>query len=121
MFHVDQPKETFAKANIALTWAAVNFTEKNAVSKMIEMTGLSSRQLLIAFKKHTNKNPSDYIRLLRMSEAIRLLETTHKSIDEIGFQVGYDDQGTFYDLFRRMYSTTPGEYRKAYRAAKELQ
>jgi AraC family transcriptional regulator len=52
-----------------------------------------------------------YLNQFRVSKAQALLETTDKSIAEIGQEVGFCDQSYFGSVFRRLLNTTPREYR----------
>lgn len=50
---------------------------------------------------------------VRLREAIRLL-MTNKKIDDIIFDVGYQNKTHFYKLFKRKYHITPKEYKNMY-------
>jgi len=49
---------------------------------------------------------------LRMELAIRLLNTTNKSIKEIAFETGYQNEFYFYRQFKKHHKYSPGEIRK---------
>jgi YesN/AraC family two-component response regulator len=40
-----------------------------------------------------------------------LLKNTSKSVKEIAAKVGYNNEATFYKLFKKQYGITPAEYR----------
>ena len=50
--------------------------------------------------------------LSRLDTAQHLLQTTHKSIDEISQGVGYSDNAAFYRAFKLYTNMTPVQYRK---------
>ena len=55
-----------------------------------------------------------YIQNLRIEEAKRLLETTKKAVDEISYDVSYDDTSFFRRLFKRLTGLTPSQYRRMF-------
>ena len=63
----------------------------------------------------TGLSPLDYAQRLRVEDAKRRLERTEASIDEISWQVGYEDPAFFRRLFTRITSLTPGAYRRRFR------
>ncbi|MGL4663141.1 MAG: helix-turn-helix transcriptional regulator [Culicoidibacterales bacterium] len=54
----------------------------------------------------------DWIHLLRMHHAVRLLRTTNHTILDIAITVGYTNTRTFQRIFEQHFYTTPAQYRK---------
>lgn len=54
----------------------------------------------------------DYCTRVRLEHAREQLENTDKSIQEIAFGVGYNDEKYFSRIFKRATGATPGDYRK---------
>lgn len=54
----------------------------------------------------------EWIHLLRMQYAMRLLRTTSHTILDIAITVGYTNTRTFQRVFEQHYHTTPAQYRK---------
>ena len=48
----------------------------------------------------------------RMEKAAELLENTNLKVIEIANSVGYENQGKFGTVFKKMYGVTPLEYRR---------
>ena len=59
-----------------------------------------------------NTTVSNYIMLVRISAAARLLEQTGESVTEIANQVGYNNINTFIRAFTKVMQTSPLQYRK---------
>lgn len=55
---------------------------------------------------------SEYVQKLRLERAVRLLEETDAGIDDIIHEVGYNNKGYFYKLFKEQYGCTPAEWRR---------
>ena len=64
------------------------------------------------FKKYTHMSPIDYVRSIRLQNAINYLKNSEMSITEIAYAVGFNSASYFTKSFRQFYDMTPGEYRK---------
>ena len=53
-----------------------------------------------------------YIQKYRMDIAAKSLRTTKSSVAEIAAASGYENQGKFGSVFKKMYGLTPLEYRR---------
>ncbi|PZN30671.1 MAG: AraC family transcriptional regulator, partial [Proteobacteria bacterium] len=51
---------------------------------------------------------------LRIEEAKRLLEEGLRPVDQISFEIGYDDTSFFRRLFKRVVGLTPSSYRRMF-------
>lgn len=96
-------------------WLADNYSVANPIEEMTKRSGLTSRTLKRRFTKATGLAPIAYVQTLRIEESKRRLEGTGIAIDEISWQVGYEDPAFFRRLFKRMTGITPGDYRRKFR------
>jgi len=62
----------------------------------------------------TGLSPIKFVQRLRIEEAQRRLEQTSAPIDEISWEVGYEDAAAFRRLFKRIARVTPGAYRRKF-------
>ena len=92
-------------------WLQAHSSEALTVPDMANTAGLSERTFLRRFHKATGLNPSVYIQHLRVGKARELMELSKLSVDEIAWQVGYQDPGTFRRVFYKIMGLTPREYR----------
>ncbi len=65
------------------------------------------------FKKNIGQNLSEYINLRKLETAQKMLVETTKSIENIGYEVGFNHKSYFHRVFKRYYGVTPEEYRIA--------
>jgi len=100
---------------IAQEWLSDHFTVATPVDEMVRRSGLAERSFKRRFKKATGYSPITYVQHLRVEEAKRLLERTDASVDEISWNVGYEDPAFFRRLFKRITRITPGAYRRKFR------
>ena len=95
----------------ALLYVAENFdtvTERDAAIHC----GLSYNHFSTSFKKTVGRSFNDYITLLRISEAEKLLLSTEKSITEIALSCGFSSTSHFISRFKTQKGITPGQLRK---------
>lgn len=104
-------------ANIlgAQEWLRGHFSVAAPVEEMVKRSGLAERTFKRRFTKATGYSPIAYVQHLRVEEAKRRLERTDAPIDEIGWNVGYEDPAFFRRLFKRITCITPGTYRRKFR------
>ena len=81
------------------------------LESMADAAGLSVRSLVRRFKVATGYAPLGYLQRVRIEAAKRKLEREKASVDEIRYQVGYEDGSSFRRLFKRHTGLTPKEYR----------
>ncbi|MGE5357179.1 MAG: ATP-binding protein [Deltaproteobacteria bacterium] len=55
---------------------------------------------------------SHFINQFRVDKAAKLLLSTRKTVSEIAFEVGFHDANYFSRIFTKIYSVSPGDYRK---------
>lgn len=63
------------------------------------------------FKEQTGKGFMNYVNLLRLSEAKRLLEITGLCLNDVAQKVGYSNSAVLIRNFKKYEGITPGEYR----------
>lgn len=91
-----------------------HFEETIRVDDLAERLALSRRTLERRFKKATTNTVTEYIQRVKVEAAKKSLETTRKNINEVMYDVGYNDTKSFRNLFRRITGLTPVEYRDKY-------
>jgi signal transduction histidine kinase/ligand-binding sensor domain-containing protein/DNA-binding response OmpR family regulator len=81
-----------------------------SVEYIAKELGLSRSQLQRRIKNHTRQNPSDYIRIIRLKYAKKLLETRKIPIAEIAYASGFSSLAYFSGSFREYYGMSPSAY-----------
>jgi transcriptional regulator GlxA family with amidase domain len=99
----------------AQDWLATHFSVANPLEEMIRRSGLTGRTFKRRFTSATGMSPIAYVQRLRIEDAKRRLERTEASVDEISWQVGYEDPAFFRRLFKRLTGLSPGIYRRRFR------
>ncbi|MGF7162622.1 transcriptional regulator GlxA family with amidase domain [Rhodoligotrophos appendicifer] len=106
--HGDQAIQT------AQDWLATHFSVANPLEEMVKQAGLKERTFKRRFTQATGMSPIAYVQRLRIEEAKRRLERTEVSVDEISWQVGYEEPAFFRRLFKRVTGLTAGSYRRRF-------
>ncbi|MBQ7725946.1 MAG: helix-turn-helix domain-containing protein [Clostridia bacterium] len=65
------------------------------------------------FKKYIGKKLSEYINMKKLEAAAKLLTESNKSVENIGYEAGFNHKSYFHRIFKRYYGVTPDEYRKS--------
>ena len=94
----------------------LNYAEELPLKTLAAMAGVSVSQLERRFAKLLNLSVGDYIQNLRLTAARELLETTDRTITDIGQSVGFYDHSHFSRIFRRWMGVAPDAYRRSHRS-----
>jgi transcriptional regulator GlxA family with amidase domain len=98
----------------SIDWIDANIAAPNPVMAMADVSGLTRRTFARRFRTATGKRPIEYVHALRIERARQLIESGASPIDDVGYQVGYEDPTFFRRLFRRAIGLTPAAYRRKY-------
>ncbi len=98
-------------------WLQGHYMIANPIEELAARATLSERSIERRFRKATGNTPLSYVQNLRISEARRRLERTDMPVEEIGFEVGYENTAFFRRVFKRMTRLTPGAYRRKFQMA----
>lgn len=96
-------------------WLARHYSVASPVEEMQRRAQLSETTFKRRFKKATGCSPLQYVQFLRVEKAKRLLEGSELPVDDVTWQVGYEDAAFFRRLFKRVTGMTPGNYRRKFR------
>ncbi|QDV62353.1 MULTISPECIES: helix-turn-helix domain-containing protein [Crateriforma] len=93
-----------------------NFNQPITLDELVQMSGMSRRSFIRTFEDAMGTSPINYLIQRRLREACHLLKSTHRSITDIAFDVGFSDSNYFSRQFRNMIGHSPREYRKPFKA-----
>lgn len=95
----------------AQEWMHKNFAKTFPLEDPARRVGMSVRNFVRRFKQATGDSPLMYLQKLRIAAAKRMLESNHRSMQEISTAVGYQDVAFFRSLFQRHTGVAPSVYR----------
>jgi len=96
--------------------ADARYFEPLGVDDLAAAAGLSRAHFSREFRRAFGDSPHGYLLTRRLERAAALLRTTDNSVAEICVAVGLASVGSFTTSFKRMFGSTPTEYRAAYPA-----
>lgn len=88
-----------------------------SLTAVAEKFSLSTTRLSVEFKENMHMTPSDYLTMLRMEHAKKLLKKTERSIKDICADAGYSDVSSFIRRFKQYSGITPLQYRQSAKEA----
>ena len=91
-----------------------NFEEKLGVEDLAKKFALSSRTFIRRFKKATLNTPLEYIQRVKVEVAKKSFESSTLNINQVMYNVGYNDQKSFRKTFKKYTGLSPLEYRTKY-------
>jgi transcriptional regulator GlxA family with amidase domain len=91
-----------------------NFQAKITVDELCDKFGIARRTFERRFKKATNNTVLEYWQRVKIEAAKRQLELSRKTVGEVMYEVGYNDTKAFRDIFKKVTSMSPVDYRNKY-------
>jgi len=88
-----------------------HFRDKHKVADYASLLHRSPKTLSNIFQKHSSKSPLQFIQNRKILESKRLLGYSDLQVQEIGYQVGYDDIQSFSRFFKKQTGHSPLSYR----------
>jgi len=104
----DHSDESISEAQ---EWFHQNFRQNFPLETPAEHVGMSLRNFVRRFKHATGDSPLTYLQKLRVAAAKRLLESEHRTMQEVSDAVGYQDVAFFRKVFQRYTGVSPSAYR----------
>lgn len=90
----------------------LNFKTKHSAGNYADMLNISAKALAKLSKNYFNKTLTDLIAERIIIEAKRELYMTNKSVKEIAYELGYDDEHYFSRFFKTNTDVSPQLYRE---------
>jgi len=91
-----------------------NLTERISVDDLASKFAIGRRHFDRRFKKATNNTPAEYIQRVKIEAAKKWLENSHKNVNEVMYEVGYNDTKSFRTVFKKITGLSPIDYRNKY-------
>ena len=92
-----------------------NPDKKLTVDEICLKFGVGRRTFERRFKRSTGNSFSQYMHRVKVESAKKQLETGRKTVNEIIFEVGYNDINAFREVFKKYTGMSPVDYRKKYK------
>lgn len=93
-------------------WLEAHHAEPLPIEALARRFGFSERNLKRRFQAATGLSPNQYLQRVRIDKAKKLLLATRLSIQQIAYEVGYENTSFFVRLFKREQGCTPARWRR---------
>ncbi len=103
----------------ALEYLNSHYGEKISVEDLARVANLSASHFSRVFKEQTSMSPVEYIMMIRLDCAKRMLRANEKSLSEIALDCGFNSSSYFYQCFTREFNISPSDYRKNFLTAEK--
>jgi len=103
----------FVKKAVALVEANISNSEF-LVEDLCREMGMSRVYFYKKILSLTDKTPSEFIRFIRLKRAAEFLEKSQLFVNEVAFQVGFNDPKYFRKYFKVEFGISPNEYKKKF-------
>jgi AraC-like DNA-binding protein/mannose-6-phosphate isomerase-like protein (cupin superfamily) len=110
-FRKSKEKQNNDNISRAKTYMKDHLHKKLSLEEIARHTGLSLSHFCLLFKQQTTYTPVEYLTMLRIQKACKLLSLSRQKINEIAGEVGYEDAYYFSRVFKKMMGQSPREYR----------
>lgn len=107
-----------SKSSLSFIQIAENHVLKNLqnsqfdINQLADELSISRSSLHRKIKTHTNQSATEFIRDIRLKNAVRLMNEGIYNMDEIALFVGFNSTSYFNRSFRKKYGKTPKELHK---------
>lgn len=93
-----------------------NTDEKISVTQLCGKLAVGRRNFDRRFFRATGNTALEYAQRVKIESAKKLIEKGRKTINEIMYDVGYNDEKAFREVFRKITGMSPSEYRSKFAA-----
>lgn len=118
-FSPSTDRQTLETVNTALQFMFERFRHDIRLSDLAEAMGMSEWACSRFLKNNIGNSFTDYVSMLRISSACKLLAESAMPITDVCFEVGYCNISNFNRTFLRQRGLTPSTYRRLARNRKQ--
>jgi transcriptional regulator GlxA family with amidase domain len=91
-----------------------NVGSKINIEELAAMFSIDRRNFDRRFKKATYNTPAEYLQRIKIEAAKKSLESTRKNVNEVMYDIGYNDTKAFRGVFKKITGLSPVDYRNKY-------
>lgn len=106
-------KSTNAYTAQTVAYIKKHYAEELSLTALAADCAVSPEHLSRLFKRETGFGVAEYITMIRLQQAQRLLRSTALSVTEIAERCGFNDSNYFSGRFKQAYGISPLAYRRA--------
>ena len=112
--HPDAGKRYSELVTGAIGVISSNYQQDLTLKSVAEGLHVNPVYLGQLFKKETERSFSQFLNQVRIKKAQYDLLNSNKPINEVGYDIGYNNPAYFFKMFRKLNGLTPKEFREKY-------
>ncbi len=94
-----------------LDYIGKHFHEDLSIEDLAKVSGLSESHFRRAFEESTNMRPVEYLNMIRIEAACRMLLKEDLAMTDVAYRVGFQTSSSFNRNFKRLTGTTPLQWK----------
>ena len=106
-----KPKKADGAIDMAELYIIEHYAEPINLEEISNLVNLSQHYLSRMFKQEKKIGFSDYVAMVRIEQAKKLLMVDGLAVKEVALMVGFQDPNYFSKSFKKITGKTPGEYK----------
>lgn len=96
----------------SMEYVSEHYSEEVSITDMARVCGLSESHFRRVFEESMNMKPLDYVNMIRIQEACKLIHKGGMSMNDLCYKVGYTTPSTFNRNFKKFTEKTPNEWKR---------
>ena len=105
-------EKNFHKLAPILNYIEEHYSEQVTLETITKMFNIEKTYFCKFFKNNMNTTFTQYLNIVRINRAKKLLLSTNKSITEIATETGFSSSSYFAETFRKIVHCTPAQYQR---------
>lgn len=89
-----------------------NYNQKITLKDMANYVNMSDGYFCRSMEKVFKTSPMEFLNRYRISQAVRMIESSNKKLGDIAFETGFCNVNRFTNSFKKIMSCTPLQYRQ---------
>ena len=118
----DEVSEVYERLKYHFSTARPYLDRALTLPKLAEQLHVPPHKLSLVINQTEKRHFAGFVNSFRVKEAQRLLRdpgSSHKTIEAIGYEAGFNNKVTFIDAFKKECGFTPGQFKKQEAEAKQ--
>ena len=109
-YSLELPQRSYEE--VAFDYIQSNYSKRMTITDVANYIGISRSYLYRLFKHKYEMSPQEFLQEKRLKTAKKLLHSTNNTINEVAYEVGYDNQLLFSKNFKKEFGMSPTKYRQ---------
>lgn len=113
-------REEIAKKNArsfqiapALSYVKKHYNEAIRIKALADVCNISESHFRAIFQECMNMMPNDYVNMIRIREAGKILRSSYATMEEVACQVGYGNVSSLNRNFKKITGMTPYQWKRS--------